>query len=306
MHLTSGKRRGLQQLSTHNGLFLVLAIDHREVFRTMLQQGYKKTVEFEDIVSSKMDIIKQLSPWISGVLLDPIYSAYQSIDRDILPKDKGMMVSIEGNDYSVAEFNKNTYLLEGIDVASIKRMGASCVKLFMYYNPNSEISYKQDLMVKDIGASCQYHDIAFLLEPILYPIEQKKLTIKDKIRLTLDMLKRFKPMAVDIFKIEFPGDVMGLSYDNNLEICKEVSKTLRVPWITLSSGVDLELLKQQVTIASVAGASGIAIGRTLWQNYLLDKDKNISLNQMTKSIKDVFNIIMKNGKNWRAIIDTNI
>lgn len=300
MNLTSGKLRGLQELSTKKGFFNILAIDHRDVYIEMLQLGQDKKVKKQQVIESKMDIIKELSPLSSGILMDPIYSAHQSIRNNIIPKDVGIMVSIEGNDYNTQEFNFESYLMEDISVKTIKNMGASCVKLFLYYNPLSEIAVKQEELVAKIADDCKNHDIVFLLEPILYPIESKELSVNQKLELTYEMLKKFKNKAIDIFKIEFPGDIKKLNDKENLNISKKVSSIINVPWIILSSGVEFNLLKKQIKIACDGGASGIAVGRTLWGDYVLDSS-DINAKKMKSRMSEIFEIINKHGKDWKNI-----
>ncbi|MCG8499024.1 MAG: tagatose 1,6-diphosphate aldolase [Firmicutes bacterium] len=301
MSLTVGKRRGLQQLSTQDGFFFILAIDHRDIYKDMLQQGQKRKVGFEEIVKSKLELISIMSPLVSGVLMDPVYSAYQSIEENVLPKDKGIMVSIEGNDYNIKHFNESNYLMDDIDVQSIKRMGASCVKLFIFYNPMSDVCHKQEGLVRKIAVECKENDIAFLLEPILYCLDNGVLDAKQREMLTYEMIERFRDNDIDIFKIEFPGDVEKLSTDKNLSICKNVTSMLEVPWITLSSGVNFSVLKQQVTLASMAGASGIAVGRTIWKEYLMENDKEVAGHKMKESTSEIFKIISKYGRGWKSV-----
>lgn len=300
MKLTIGKRQGLQRLSTEEGLFNIIAIDHRDVYVEMLQLRKEKKVELDDVVDSKLNIIRSVIPLASGILMDPIYCAHQSIIRNIIPKDFGFMVSIEGNDYSTKEFNSANYLMEGIDVESIKRMGASCVKFFIYYNPLSDICFKQEELIQKVAEDCKKSDILFLLEPILYSLDDKKFSINEKVQLTYEMLRRFKNIGVDIFKIDFPGDIEKLNEEENLKICKNVSSIIETPWIILSSGIELESLKQQIKIACKGGASGIAIGRTLWGEYLLDNSKENC--QIMKSIMaEISEIISTYGRDWRDI-----
>lgn len=300
MNLTIGKTQGLEQLSTDKGLFNIIAIDHRDVYIEMLELGIKRKAELGDIIDSKLDLIKEIYPLGSGILMDPIYSAYPTIERNIIPKDMGIMVSIEGNDYNTRGFDPDNYLMEGIDVESIKRMGASCVKLFIFYNPTSEICHEQEQLVQRLAEDCAKQDIVFLFEPILYSLNDKEISIDEKLELTYEMLKRFKNMAIDIFKIDFPGDIEKLTEEENLNICKRVSSMIEVPWIILSSGVDFEILKQQVETACKAGASGIAIGRTLWGEYLLNSNEE-NCQKMKESMIEISSIISEYGMDWRKI-----
>jgi tagatose-1,6-bisphosphate aldolase len=49
------------------------------------------------------------------------------------------------------------------------------------------------------------------------------------------------------------------------EACAEITAASPVPWILLSAAVDYETYLRQVMVACQAGASGIAVGRAVWQ-----------------------------------------
>jgi tagatose-1,6-bisphosphate aldolase len=71
---------------------------------------------------------------------------------------------------------------------------------------------------------------------------------------------------VDILKVEFPLDITEVQEEKAwLEACAEISSTSMVPWILLSAAVDFETYKRQVANACKSGASGIAVGRAVWQ-----------------------------------------
>jgi tagatose-1,6-bisphosphate aldolase len=47
--------------------------------------------------------------------------------------------------------------------------------------------------------------------------------------------------------------------------CTEISAAAQTPWILLSAAVSFEAYQQQIIAACQAGASGIAVGRAVWQ-----------------------------------------
>jgi tagatose-1,6-bisphosphate aldolase len=59
--LSIGKVRALQQCATANGIFTILAADHRDAMRIII------------------DEVRSFSGLASAVLLDPLYSAGQAI-----------------------------------------------------------------------------------------------------------------------------------------------------------------------------------------------------------------------------------
>jgi tagatose-1,6-bisphosphate aldolase len=76
-------------------------------------------------------------------------------------------------------------------------------------------------------------------------------------------------LGVDVLKVEFPLAVSENSADADREewanACAELSVSIDIPWILLSAAVDYDTYLDQVTVACRYGASGIAVGRAVWQ-----------------------------------------
>jgi tagatose 1,6-diphosphate aldolase len=77
-----------------------------------------------------------VAPFASAVLLDPKYGAAQAIAAGLLPGSKGLLVSMEKSGYSGDRAARITELLLDWDVTKAKRMGASAVKLLIYFRPD--------------------------------------------------------------------------------------------------------------------------------------------------------------------------
>jgi len=70
---------------------------------------------------------------------------------------------------------------------------------------------------------------------------------------------------VDVLKAESPLDTSDNDPDRLATACAEVSAASVTPWILLSAAVSFEIYQRQIIAACQAGASGIAVGRAVWQ-----------------------------------------
>jgi tagatose-1,6-bisphosphate aldolase len=105
-----------------------------------------------------------------------------------------------------------------------------------------------------------------MLEPLSYSLDEtKKLSSDEKRYVVVETAKKLTPLAVDILKAEFPVGVNEADESKWLDACKEISYASITPWILLSAAVDYETFLRQVSVACQAGASGIAVGRAVWQ-----------------------------------------
>src|SRR3990172_2049203 len=98
--LTIGKIRGLQQISSSEGIFSICAMDHRESLKKMIAQARPGEVSYQDMVDQKIELCEILAPCSTAVLLDPIYGAAQCIASGVLPGRSGLLISTETSGYA--------------------------------------------------------------------------------------------------------------------------------------------------------------------------------------------------------------
>jgi tagatose-1,6-bisphosphate aldolase len=70
---------------------------------------------------------------------------------------------------------------------------------------------------------------------------------------------------VDVLKAEFPLDINDPDESSWADACAGITAASVTPWILLSAAVAFEIFVRQITVACKAGASGIAVGRAVWQ-----------------------------------------
>ncbi|MFH1382411.1 MAG: tagatose 1,6-diphosphate aldolase [Chloroflexota bacterium] len=272
-NLTIGKIRGLQQIANQDGVFTICAMDHRGSLRSMINAQDPESVKYEAMVERKIELCSALAKYASAVLLDPIYGAAQCISRSILPKETGLLVAIEATGYVGSKEERVATLLEGWDVEKIKRMGASAVKILVYYRPDlPEIKRKQLDTINRVAGDCTKYDIPFLVEAVSFPvgseIDNRGEFAARRGELVIDTARDITALPIDVLKAEFPADVR-LEYKKDkselIALCERLSATSPVPWVILSGGVDFDHFYEQVEIACRGGASGFLGGRAIWQ-----------------------------------------
>lgn len=260
--ITIGKLRGLQQISSERGTFTALALDHRQNLR-------KANPLFNDdseLSRFKLDVTSALASEATAVLLDPEVSAAQAIAQGVIPKEIGLVVAVESTGYTGDASARRAQIIPGWNVEKAKRMGASAVKLLVYYHPDSLTAKEIEDFTAKVAEECIKHDLVLMLEPLSYSLdESKKLSSEEKRYVVVESAKRLTPLNVDILKAEFPLDAAELDESKWMDACREISAATNIPWILLSAAVDYETFLRQVAVACNAGASGIAVGRAVWK-----------------------------------------
>lgn len=260
--LSIGKLRGLQQISSKRGTITALALDHRQ----NLRKANPAFVEDAELSRFKLDVTQAMAHRATAVLLDPEVSAAQAIAQRAIPNNVGLVVAVESTGYTGDATARQAQIIPGWSVEKAKRMGASAIKLLVYYHPDSSTATEIEDFTSKIAEDCIKHDLVLMLEPLSYALdENRKLSSEEKRYVVIETAKRLTPLNVDILKAEFPLDTNDTDESKWMEACRQISSASVTPWILLSAAVDYETFLRQVTVACNAGASGIAVGRAVWK-----------------------------------------
>jgi len=277
--ISIGKLRGLQQIASKRGTFTCLALDHRQ----NLRKANPLFVDDAELSRFKLEVTSALAPEATAVLLDPEVSAAQAIAQGVIPNNVGLVVAVESTGYTGGATARHAQIIPGWSVEKAKRMGASAIKLLVYYHPDSPTAKEIEDFTSNIAEDCRKHDLVLMLEPLSYSLdENKKLSSDEKRHVVVETARRLTALNVDILKAEFPLDVTESDQGLWKEACEEISAASITPWILLSAAVDYETFVQQVTVACNAGASGIAVGRAVWKEAVtMEGDERLKFLQTT-------------------------
>ena len=312
---TLGKLRSLQQISNEHGIFTIAALDHRGSFEVKLSQTLAlDPLPWQAVVTEKKRLARALTPHASAVLLDPIFSLGPLINDGLIPPNAGVLAALEKSGYTEDSAGWHTHLIDGWTVEKIKRIGASAVKLLLYYHPEAPSAATQEALLKEVAEQCTAHDIPCLVEPICFPLkpEQKKTDPEfaaQRPEIVLESARRLVPLGIDVLKAEFPTEA-GYAPHQDLALmrdyCRQLSDAINIPWVLLSAGVDFPTFQQQVEIACDEGCSGFLAGRAIWKEYLdmpEAEDRDLFLNTVAASrIRILCDIANYRGTPWTDCI----
>ena len=259
-----GTVRGLDACSSARGTFTVLALDHRQNLRKELRPDDPGSVTEPEMVDFKRAVVRELRGAGTGVLLDPEIGVGPAIADGSLSGGTGLIVAVEATGYEGPAEARVSRVLEGWGVDRIKRLGASAVKLLVYYHPDAPNAAVQERLVADVADACRVADIALFLEPLSFGLDGGKLRGEDRRRAVVRTAQRLTALGADVLKAEFPYDASVTDEAAWADACAELDAATPVPWVLLSGGVDDATFERQVATACRAGASGVLVGRSVW------------------------------------------
>jgi tagatose 1,6-diphosphate aldolase len=275
MSMSVGTLRGLQQMSTDEGIFTITAMDQRGALKSMLNPG--GDVPYATMREVKVDVVSALSPHSTAMLLDPEYGAAECIAERSLAGHSGLIVSIEETGYTADGSGRLASLIPNWGVSRIKRMGAQAVKLLVYYHPDEvEAARKQRELIKRVLEDCRKFDIPLLVEAVGYPLagQDKAAYAATKPDVVVRSAKELTELGFDVYKAEFPVDLSYPHDESKLgDWCRQLDQASPIPWIILSAGVDIDQFVRQVEVACQNGASGFLAGRAIWKESVRLKDR---------------------------------
>jgi tagatose 1,6-diphosphate aldolase len=306
--ISLGKIRSLQACSTPEGVFAILAADHRDALRVQINPQAPESVTGTEITSVKLAIVSHLAPQATAVLLDPVYSAAQLIGCGALPGHVGLLTALEEQGYLGDPYARQTTMLEGWSIEKAKRLGANGVKVLLFYHPDAgEATERQDQLVSTLVEQCRRHDIPFFLEPISYPLDpniDKRSTefASTRRRVVIESARRLSKLGIDVLKAEFPIDARhDADRASWADACAELTEAINVPWALLSADEPFETFKDQVEIACKFGCSGFLAGRAVWKEAATlrgDSQSHFLQSQARRRFDELAEVAQRHAKPW--------
>lgn len=235
----------------------MLALDHRGSFNKLINSKKPEDATIEEVIEVKKQIIRSLFDQFSGVLIDPDggLPALQQIIREE-GRPKPFLLCIEKTGYEDEQGARKTTLQ--YSVSQLHQMGASGIKLLLYYHPQAPTLKHQLHVAKEVLDSCRNAGLPLFLELVTYTLPSYN---SHKPELVLDSVNQFLEAGIipDVFKLEYPGDPAA---------CFEITRILgKTPWILLTKGNDFNKFKMDLKVAVSNGAKGFLAGRSVWQEF---------------------------------------
>ena len=283
MKISQEKLENLKQLVNEDGAIAALAIDQRGSMEKMMGKANPDLNNVEGIGAYKELVSKELTPYASSILLDPIYG-----EKGITAKadNVGLILSYEQTGYDEYDEGRLPRLIDFMSVLRAKEMGANAIKTLLYYDcdDDEKTNYIKRAWVERVGYECEGLGLPHFLEIITYDrnMDSEKGEEYAKVRPNKvnTAMKEFSDprYKVDVLKVETPTNmnfVEGIGKENPvytrdeaIKYFKEQSESTNLPFIFLSGGVSAEIFQETLRLAKEADSNfnGVLCGRATWKD----------------------------------------
>ncbi|MCP3936409.1 MAG: hypothetical protein GY708_13665, partial [Actinomycetia bacterium] len=146
--------------------FAILALDHRDSLRAFLRPDDPGSVERDEIVRLKAELISRVAQFATGVMLEPEYSIPDLVGS--LPDGVGFTAALESQGYLGDPGAVPTTVLDGWSVEQAAASGASVAKLLLPFMPEHRLAEAQHQVAADVLAECRRVGIPLVLEPLFF------------------------------------------------------------------------------------------------------------------------------------------
>ena len=259
-----GVRRGLDACASAEGAFAVLALDHRQNLRHELRPDDPDAVGYAEMADFKAAVVRALAPIATATLLDPEVGLGPGLAAGAVPGGSGLVVAVEATGYAGPAGARISRVLDGWGASKVKRVGASAAKLLVYYHPDAPNAAEQEAFVATVAGECRELDLALFVEPLSFALDGGKLAGDARRRVVIETARRLTALGGDVLKAEFPYDAGVHDQGAWADACAELDAATPIPWVLLSAGVDEATFEAQTEVGCAAGASGVAVGRSVW------------------------------------------
>ncbi len=271
MIMTTAERRAYRQICGPDGLVMAIAADQRGGMRELLSPDPAGRAAITDAMlgETKADIVTHLAAHASAILLDPLCALPWIVDRDILPRDLGLIVGLDASGFDLDGPFRLSRLSPGITARRVRALGGTAGKMMIYLRPDQPAANAANLAMLDaVIADFRAEDVLLVTEFLTYrlPDESAEAYGARTEALVLGGVELCLRLHANLLKIPWPGSP---------EACAAVTARCGpVPWTILSAGVDHARFLPQVETAMAAGAKGVIAGRALWKDCIdLDRDE---------------------------------
>jgi tagatose 1,6-diphosphate aldolase len=292
---TPARARRLDRISGGDGIVVGIAIDHRDSLQAVLR---RREIDWDAarICEFKQLVARVLAPAASLMLLDVESSAAQALASGALPGTTALALPLEAQGYEQVGSGPRTTLLEDWDAARSARLGADACKLLLPFRTDRpEHADAQETVAAAAVREVHAAGIALILEPIVFAEGGEPPAPDELAELVVAGARRLAQTGADVLKVQYPGSAAA---------CEELTRACgETPWVLLGGGADAEVLEAQVLDACRAGASGFVVGRTLFNDALVDDRAEAERRLREQSLpllERLGRIARTDGTPWRA------
>jgi tagatose-1,6-bisphosphate aldolase len=260
----------------------------------------------DDLVQSKTDVARALTPLASGILFDPTYGVPAVTGNGALAETCGLLVASEPAVRGKHGVEPITHRDPNLDARWVLDQGGDANKFFAQLRADrpAPAPGEPDLVelclraVRDVVADCAAIGVPSVIENLVYPFEGEDFTGKRREDAVIEAARALNETGCDLLKLEYPGSPEG---------CRRLAEVIDRPWAVLSAGVPFDEFTKVMQIAfDEGGASGFIAGRSVWRESLplQGEDRQRFLSEVARPrLERLVAVASQRARPWTTVTD---
>jgi tagatose-1,6-bisphosphate aldolase len=242
----------LERLRTRDGVYCMLALDHRDALRNAFRRAGVEDVTAELMMETKERIARIVGENASGILLDHAAAGSR-------PAGAGLLLPLEAQGHlPLAGARLNTLQHSAADAVAVGAVGCKLLLWYRADHPQSAASQRE--LVARAAEDCRAHGLPLVVEPLVHLLEGES----DEA-----YLDAFPDLVVAAAAELHDCDLLKLQYPGEHGAERATAAAAPLDWALLGgSEVDGETFARQLAVACRAGAKGFIAGRAIWSGCL--------------------------------------
>ena len=254
----------IRSLARASGAFAMLAVDQREGLRAMMAEKQDGPVTDRQMSDFKMAVMRALTPHASAVLLDREFVWDRAIAERAVAPGCALISAADVLLPGPGELVADSRIDEEVVPAKVKADGAVALKLLVIWRPDDDPAPRIAL-TDEFVARCRAAGLVSIVEPV--GRKRRDGRAWNTAEGILPAAQELGGRGADIYKAEMP--LFGKGSESEVRrACAELTRTVRGPWVVLSSGVAPDDFPRAVEWACREGASGFLAGRAVWRTVI--------------------------------------
>ena len=181
----------------------------------------------DDLSRFKLDANMELADLETTILPKPDFFAPQAIAVNAIPKEIGLVVTIESTGYNGDPNARFAQILPGWSVEKFKRIVGDAIKLLIYYHPDASPAVGIEAFVNQVADDCGRYDLAIMWDPLYDPLNPAAKTLASDENACPD-------------STHYAPSRRNLSSDYKLPRCRTIGRKQRInPLVTLEDTCNL-------------------------------------------------------------------
>lgn len=256
------KALSLSDIATEDNTFAMVAMDQRNTFKRMYRAVGIESLDDEDLVDIKADVVNGLKGSANAFLLGPTYGI--PAREQVAGQRPGILVAAEQQERGNYDGEPRGSRIPEQGRAWVCGLSGDALKFLIQIRPfrphpagTPDLVEEALAVITEVVEDARTAGVPSVIENLTYTLSGERLAERERADQIIEAGRLLDGLKPDLLKLEYPGSP---------EACRRFAKAISALWTVPSPGVGFDEFTEVLKIScDEGGASGFIAGRALWK-----------------------------------------